>query len=128
MAYLLQKMEEYDGVAILATNLQDNLDDAFARRLAFTIGFPFPDEACRRRIWAIAWPSQTPVADDLDLDLVARELKLSGGSIRNIGVAAAFLAASDGGQVAMRHVLHAARRECRKIGRVFPEGLASHVR
>ncbi len=128
VAYLLQKMEEYEGVAILATNLQDNLDDAFARRLAFTIGFPFPDEACRRRIWAILWPPQTPVANDLDLDLLARELKLSGGSIRNVGVAAAFLGAGDGGQVAMRHVLHAARRECHKIGRVFPEGLASYVR
>jgi ATPase family associated with various cellular activities (AAA) len=128
VAYLLQKMEEHEGVAILATNLPGNLDDAFARRLAFTIPFPFPDEAYRRLIWARAWPARTPVADDLDLDLVARELKMSGGSIRNISVAAAFLAAADGGQVSMRHLLHAARRECQKLGRVFPEGLGSHVR
>ncbi len=127
-AYLLQKMEEHDGVAILATNLQDNLDDAFARRLAFTIGFPFPDEACRKRIWAGVWPPPTPLAADLDLDLLARELTMTGGSIRNIGVAAAFLAAADGSVITMANVLHAARRECSKLGRVFPEGLAAHVR
>jgi SpoVK/Ycf46/Vps4 family AAA+-type ATPase len=128
VAYLLQKMEEYEGIAILATNLQENLDDAFARRLTFTIGFPFPDEACRRRIWAGLWPPLTPLAADLDTDLLAGELTMSGGSIRNIGVAAAFLAAADGGKVTMAHVLQAARRECHKLGRTFPEGLACRVR
>jgi hypothetical protein len=121
VAYLLQKMEEYDGLAILATNLRDNLDDAFARRLAFTVHFPFPDEASRRRIWAGVWPVRTPLADDLDLDLLARELKVSGGSIRNIALAAAFLAARDGGTVGMGHLLHAARREYQKLGRTPPE-------
>ena len=123
VAYLLQKMEEYDGLAILATNLRDNLDDAFARRLAFTVHFPFPDEASRRRIWTGVWPLQTPLADDLDLDLLARELKVSGGSIRNIALAAAFLAAGDGDAVGMGHLLHAARREYQKLGRTPPAAL-----
>src|SRR6185437_4983110 len=127
VAYLLQKMEEYEGIAILATNLQENLDDAFARRLAFTIGFPFPDEASRRQIWAGVWTPKTPLADDLDLDLLAKELPVSGGSIRNIGIAAAFLAASSGGVVTMEHLLRAAKRECRKLGRAFPEGLGRRV-
>jgi AAA+ superfamily predicted ATPase len=123
IAYLLQKMEEYDGLAILATNLRDNLDDAFARRLAFTVHFPFPDQASRRRIWTVVWPVQTPLADDLDLDLLARELKVSGGSIRNIALAAAFLAAGDGGTVGMEHLLHAARREYQKLDRTPPAEL-----
>jgi AAA+ superfamily predicted ATPase len=128
VAYLLQKMEEYEGLAILATNLRENLDDAFARRLAFTIHFPFPDQASRRRIWGRVWPAQTPLAGDIDPELLARELKVSGGSIRNIGLAAAFLAVGDGDRVAMRHVVHAARRECQKLGRQFPEELGSHAR
>jgi SpoVK/Ycf46/Vps4 family AAA+-type ATPase len=127
VAYLLQKMEEYEGLAVLATNLRDNLDSAFARRLAFTVHFPFPDQASRRQIWGRVWPPQTPLADDIDLELLARELKVSGGSIRNIGLAAAFLAVGDGDRVAMRHVVHAARRECQKLGRQFPEELDSHA-
>ncbi|HEX6674948.1 MAG TPA: ATP-binding protein [Actinomycetes bacterium] len=123
VAYLLQKMEEYDGLAILATNRRDNLDDAFARRLAFTVHFPFPDEASRRRIWAGVWPPRTPLADDLDLDLLARELNVSGGSIRNIALAAAFLAAEAGDAVGMAHLLHAARREYQKLGRTPPAAL-----
>ena len=101
IAYLLQKMEEYDGVAILATNLRSNLDEAFVRRLAFTVHFPFPDEADRRRIWRGIWPAATPLAADVDLDFLAAQFKLSGGNIKNIALAAAFLAAADGRPVAM---------------------------
>jgi SpoVK/Ycf46/Vps4 family AAA+-type ATPase len=117
ISYLLQKMEDYEGIAILATNLRQNLDDAFVRRLAFTVHFPFPDEASRRRIWAGVWPAETPRAPDLDLDLLARQFKLSGGGIHNAALAAAFLAASDGGMVTMAHVLHAIRREQQKAGK-----------
>jgi AAA+ superfamily predicted ATPase len=117
ISYLLQKMEEYEGVAILATNLRQNLDEAFVRRLAFTVHFPFPDEPSRRRLWAGVWPADTPLGPDVDLALLARRFKLSGGAIRNTALAAAFLAAADGGVVTMAHLLHAVRREEQKLGR-----------
>jgi AAA+ superfamily predicted ATPase len=121
ISYLLQKMEDYEGVAILATNLRQNLDEAFVRRLAFSIHFPFPDEADRRRIWDGIWPDGISLAKDVDLDLLARQFKLSGGNIKNIALAAAFLAAADGGIVNMSHLLHATRREFQKLGKVFTE-------
>jgi AAA+ superfamily predicted ATPase len=121
ISYLLQKMEAYDGIAILATNLRQNLDDAFMRRLAFTVHFPFPDEANRRRVWAGIWPVETPLAADVDLDALARQFKVSGGNIKNIALAAAFLAAEDGGRVTMAHLLQATRREYQKLGKVLSD-------
>jgi len=115
ISYLLQRMENHDGVAILATNLRQNLDEAFLRRLAFTIRFPFPEEAERRRIWANIWPSEVP-RGQLDLDLLARSYKLSGGSIRNVAVGAAFLAAARGSAVELSDVLTAVAREFDKLG------------
>jgi SpoVK/Ycf46/Vps4 family AAA+-type ATPase len=120
ISYLLQKMEEYDGVAILATNLRQNLDNAFLRRLAFAIHFPFPDEESRLQIWQGVWPAALPLGKDVDLALLARQFKLAGGNIKNIALAAAYLAATDGAPVAMSHLLHAARREHGKIGKTFP--------
>jgi SpoVK/Ycf46/Vps4 family AAA+-type ATPase len=117
ISYLLQKMEEYDGVAILATNLVDNLDEAFTRRLAFRVDFPFPDEGTRLRIWQRAWPQQVPLADTLDCRALAHDLKLTGGSIKNIALNAAFAAAGNGGIVEAAHVFHAVRREHQKAGR-----------
>lgn len=117
ISYLLQKMEEYEGLAILATNLKANLDESFTRRLAFTIHFPFPDEANRRRIWRGIWPVQIELDKSVDLDFLAGRFKLSGGNIKNIALAAAFLAASDGGRVTMSHLLHATRREYQKLGK-----------
>lgn len=126
IAYLLQKMEQFDGVAILATNLRGNLDEAFVRRLAFSVHFPFPDEASRLRIWAGIFPSRTPLADDVDLDRLARVVRLSGGHIRNIALAASFLAAADGGRVSMRHLVEASRREYQKLGKEMdPVSLAA---
>jgi SpoVK/Ycf46/Vps4 family AAA+-type ATPase len=121
VAYLLQKMEQYEGIAILATNLRQNMDEAFLRRLAFIINFPFPDEAHRRRIWAGIWPQELKLAADVDLDFMAREFKVSGGNIKNIALAAAFLAAEDGGAVSMAQLRQAARREYQKMGKVLPE-------
>lgn len=117
ISYLLQKIEEYDGVVILATNLRQNLDRAFLRRMRFIIDFPFPDAADRRRIWEGIWPDAAPLAADLDLDALARQFEISGGSIRSIALAAAFLAAADESSIAMRHVLRAAEAEYRKIGK-----------
>ena len=121
VSYLLQRMEEYDGVAILATNLRANLDEAFTRRLQFIVNFPFPDEEYRRKIWKVLMPPGLPRVDDLDFDVMADRFKLSGGSIRNIIVSAAYFAAANGGMVDMSHLMHGARREFQKMGRLVHE-------
>ncbi len=120
ISYLLQRMEGYDGVSILATNLRANLDEAFTRRLQFAIDFPFPEEEYRLRIWQTLFPLGVPLAPEVDWTLMAR-YKLAGGNIRNIIVTAAFLAAADGGCVTMHHLLHGVRREMQKMGRLVNE-------
>jgi SpoVK/Ycf46/Vps4 family AAA+-type ATPase len=122
VSYLLQKMEEYDGVVVLATNLRKNMDEAFVRRLHATVEFPVPGVADRRRIWEQIWPAATPRDTGLDLDFLARRIEVAGGSIRNIALAGAFLAAADGGVVTMAHLLHATRREYQKMGKVLTAG------
>jgi SpoVK/Ycf46/Vps4 family AAA+-type ATPase len=117
ISYLLQKMEEYAGVSILATNLRQNLDDAFVRRLQFIIEFPFPDEEYRRRIWERAFPKETPLGEDVKFELLARDVRLAGGNIKNMALAAAFYAAAAGDQVRMKHLIQAAHREHQKLGR-----------
>jgi SpoVK/Ycf46/Vps4 family AAA+-type ATPase len=121
ISYLLQRMEAYNGVTILATNLRSNLDEAFTRRLQFAVDFPFPEEADRLRIWKTLFPPEVPSATDIDLPLLARRFKLAGGNIRNILVTAAYLAASDGGAVNMANLLHGTRRELQKMGRLVGE-------
>lgn len=118
ISYLLQRMEAYDGVTILATNLRANLDEAFTRRLQFAVDFPFPEEADRLRIWQTLFPAELPRAPDLDFARLAQRYKLAGGSIRNILQGAAYLAAADGGVVTMEHLMHSARREFQKMGRL----------
>lgn len=120
-SYLLQRMEAYDGVTILATNLRANLDEAFTRRLHAIIDFPFPDAAQRLRIWQALLPTTAPMGRDVDLDVLARRFKMAGGSIRNVWVAAAYLAAANGGVIGMSHLLHATRRELQKLGRLTDE-------
>jgi len=122
ISYLLQKMEEYEGVVMLATNLRKNMDEAFVRRLHVTVEFPVPGVADRRRIWEQIWPAATPRDAGLDLDFLARQIEVSGGSIRNIALVGAFLAAADGGVVTMAHLLHATRREYQKMGKVLTAG------
>jgi len=117
ISYLLQKMEEYEGVAILATNFRQNLDEAFLRRLNFIIQFPFPDEEHRKRIWETMFPSTAPLAEDVDFALLAQKIDLTGGNIKNIVLNAAFFAVDDGGIIAMKHLIKAATREYQKLGR-----------
>lgn len=121
IAYLLQQMDDYEGISILATNLKQNIDDAFLRRLAFTLEFPFPDESSRRRIWETSWPDDTPRDDEIDFGHLARQFRFSGGSIKNTVLAAAFLAARRG-RVGMVDLLIAARRESEKMGRAPARG------
>jgi ATP-dependent 26S proteasome regulatory subunit len=122
ISYLLQRMEAYEGMTILATNLRQNMDEAFVRRLHCTVEFPFPSERDRRRIWQGIWPAETPLDPALDLGGLARRFELAGGNIRNIALAAAFLAAGDGQVVKMPHLLHATRREYQKLGKVVTAG------
>lgn len=122
ISYLLQRMEEYDGMAILATNLHKNMDEAFVRRMHFTVDFPFPDTGNRQRIWEKIWPAETPRDPALDLVFMARRFEIPGGSIRNIALAAAFLAADDGQIVDMGHLIRATQREYQKMGKVVADG------
>ena len=119
IGYLLQKMEEYEGVAILATNLRQNLDDAFVRRLQFIVEFPFPNEDYRQKIWEVMFPSATPISREVNFKTLAREVKLAGGNLKNIAIAAAFYAARSGGAIEMSHLVLAARREYQKLGRTW---------
>jgi hypothetical protein len=121
VGYLLQKMEEYDGVVILATNLRKNLDDAFLRRLHLAIEFPFPEEPDRLRIWGKVFPPAAPLAEDVDLAACARQFKLAGGNIRNVALLAAFLAADEGDQIRMVHLIRAVKREYQKLGKLVTE-------
>lgn len=121
IAYLLQQIEDYDGVAVLASNFRQNLDDAFTRRLDFMVDFPFPDAEYRERIWAAHFPPKAPLGDDVNLGDVARRYHLAGGNIRNAALASAFLAAAEGDTITMRHIQHAIRREHQKMGRLMEE-------
>jgi ATPase family associated with various cellular activities (AAA) len=119
VGFLLQRMEEYEGIAILATNFRKNMDDAFVRRLHFTVEFPFPDQEDRYRIWQGIWPRDTPRDGSVDLELLSERYEMTGGNIKNIAVAAAFLAVDEGEVVRMTHVVQATLREYQKTGKLM---------
>jgi hypothetical protein len=121
VAYLLQRMELFDGIAVLATNLRANLDEAFARRLDSVIDFPEPEADARRQLWERCLGTRMPRGEDLDLDFLAEAFKLSGGNIRNIVVAAAYMAAESGQPVTMTNLVRATQREYAKLGRMTVE-------
>jgi SpoVK/Ycf46/Vps4 family AAA+-type ATPase len=123
VAYLLQKMDRFEGVAILATNLRKNIDEAFVRRLCFAIDFPFPNEEQRVRIWRVLFPMEACREPDIGFDALGSQLRISGGSIKNIVLNAAFLAASAEQSIGMQHLLHATRREYQKMGKVLSADL-----
>ncbi|MEU1891417.1 ATP-binding protein [Streptomyces pristinaespiralis] len=115
VSYLLMRMEAYRGLAILTTNMKQALDTAFMRRIRFVVDFPFPQESERAEIWRRVLPAQAPMKD-IDPELLAR-LTVAGGSIRNIALSGAFLAAEEGERLRMRHMLEAARTEYLKLDR-----------
>lgn len=121
IAYLLQKMEQFEGLAILATNLRQNIDDAFTRRVSFAVTFPLPQETERRRLWQAHWPEQLARDASVDLDELARSLPLAGGNIRNLVLAAAHFAATDACAVERSHLLRATQREYQKMGKTLAE-------
>ncbi len=120
-AYLLQRMESFDGLAILATNLRANIDDAFTRRLDVMVDFPLPDATHRRALWDRCLGTKVQRSPDVDLPFLADSFELAGGSIRSAAVTAAYLAAADAGVIGMRHLVTAVQREYRKLGRLCLE-------
>lgn len=116
VSYLLQRMESYDGLAILTTNMRQNLDPAFLRRLRFIVDFPRPDADARECIWRQCLPSESHVLDDAAFRQLARKIDLTGGHIRQITLRAAFMAAAAGAQIGLEHIAHAARAEFAKLG------------
>ena len=122
-SYLLQRIEQYDGIVILASNFRKNMDEAFVRRMHFILEFPFPGPAERQRIWENIWPEELPLIDHLDNQVLASRIEIAGGNIRNVAVTAAFLAAANGGQVTMQHIKQATQREYQKMGKVLTTDL-----
>lgn len=118
VAYLLQRIERFDGVALLTTNLRSNVDEAFTRRLDVIIDFPFPDDDDRARLWDLNIQRGVPLAGNLDVAFLAHAFRLSGGNIRNIVFTAAYMAAEHGGRLTMEHLIRATQREYRKMGRL----------
>lgn len=119
-AYLLQRMEEHNGISILATNAAQNFDEAFKRRISFLVNLPMPSPETRRRIWHSVFPAGAPLRG-VDLDFFARRFELSGSSIKNVAVSAAYLAAAEGSDITREHVTRAVRDEYQKTGRVLME-------
>ena len=121
VAYLLQRMERFDGLALLSTNLRANIDEAFVRRLDAVVEFPMPDASLRRSLWERSLAPAVPRADDLDLDFLSTAFTLSGGNIRSVCLSAAYAAAENGEPVTMDVVVRCLAREYRKLGRLCTE-------
>jgi SpoVK/Ycf46/Vps4 family AAA+-type ATPase len=119
-AYLLQRLDRFDGLAVLASNIQQNIDLAFVRRMDFVIEFTLPDEAHRMELWRLHLPPQAPLAPDVDVEVLARLYPVPGAWIRNAAIAAAFLAAAAGSRIRQRHLVSGIRREYAKAVRPFP--------
>ena len=116
---LLQLMERYDGLVILTTNLKSSLDDALERRLSFKLNFPFPEADTRATIWQHLLPAEAPLDEGIDHELLGRCFELSGGSIKNAVLRAAYRAAATGTLITMRHLDDAAKRECQAAGKLY---------
>lgn len=119
VAFLLQKMEEYQGISILATNLLQNIDEAFLRRISYVIKFPFPDVEQREKIWRSIFPKEAPLSSEVDFKFIAEKIQVAGGNIKNIAVSAAFLAAEKGGEIGMQEIIEAAKHELQKSGKIL---------
>ena len=118
VAYLLQKIEEHEGVVILASNLSKNIDEAFSRRMHYVVEFPRPDESHREQLWRGMFPPEVPLGADVDVRFLARQFPIAGGDIKNVALDAAFLAAQDGRVVTMKQLLQALARQMLKQGQI----------
>ncbi|MBP0979730.1 MAG: ATP-binding protein [Oscillospiraceae bacterium] len=117
-SFLLQKMEEYDGVSILTTNKFNNFDDAFRRRIRFIVSFPMPDIKMRRELWKKVFPKQAPLSKDFDDLFLAENFELSGSNIKSIAILASYLAVAERSEIKMKHILLALKYESQKTGKI----------
>lgn len=120
--YLLQRVENFSGIAVLATNKRDHIDEAFLRRIHISVEFPMPQAPERLRLWRRSFPKNAPLSPQIDWEFLARRFEFSGGTIRNAALSAAFLAAESGGEIGMRELVQAVRIEIVKSGRRMPAG------
>lgn len=118
-AYLLQRMEQYTGVSILATNLLQNFDEAFRRRISYMVHFPMPDVNLRQQLWETIFPKKTPLSEEIDFLALAQAFELSGASIKNAAFHGALLARAEGTEVKMKHILDGILQEYTKYGKTF---------
>ncbi|MES0492133.1 MAG: AAA family ATPase, partial [Leptospirales bacterium] len=118
-SFLLQKMEEYEGITVLASNIRQNMDNAFLRRINFIIEFPFPDGKLRAKLWQKIFPERAPLDPGLDFTFLSKKMELTGGNIKNIALAAAYNASANGDNITMTHLIKAAKREIEKMGKPF---------
>lgn len=127
-SYLLQKIEAYEGISIVTTNLLGNIDEAFIRRFAFVVHFPFPTAEYRRKIWRNVFPTEVPLSKTIDFEYLGNRFELSGGNIKNIALNAAFLAASHDRDVSMRDILRSVANEISKTGKsVLPSDFGEYA-
>ncbi|MCR5654172.1 MAG: ATP-binding protein [Lachnospiraceae bacterium] len=117
-SYLLQKIEEYPGMSILATNNMQNFDAAFKRRMTYLVSVGIPDEETRAMLWEKAFPAQAPLGKDVNFKTLAKAVEMSGSNIKSAAVAAAYLAAADKGVITMNHIADAVDQECKKNGKM----------
>lgn len=118
VAYLLQKIEVHEGVVILASNLAENLDQAFSRRVHYSIEFPRPDAAARERLWRGMFPASVPLSPDVDFAFLARQFDATGGEIKTMALDAALRAAGNGGRLGMQALVKAVAHQLMKQGRI----------
>jgi AAA+ superfamily predicted ATPase len=116
---LLQEIERFEGICILTTNHEKNMDEAFRRRIQFKINFPFPDDKHRAKIWRTLIPREAPVGEDIDFTLLGKNFEISGGYIKNAIVRAAYRAAVAHEPISMRHIEDSAEQECKNAGKIF---------
>ena len=115
--YLLQKIEEYDGICILATNFQKNIDAVFMRRMHYVVEFPIPNGKDRYKIWQDAFPKEAQVEKDLDFKFLSENFRLSGASITNIVISAAFMAVKNSDKITMKYLINSIKQDYQKIGK-----------
>ncbi|MCR5161345.1 MAG: ATP-binding protein [Lachnospiraceae bacterium] len=121
-AFLLQKIEEYDGMSLLATNNYNNFDTAFVRRITYTVRFDSPDEEARYALWTTILPKETKVSEALDFRFFAKRFELSGSNIKSILYSAAYMAGAEGMPVGPEHIVRAIELEYQKLGRFIDPG------
>ncbi len=115
--HLLQKLEEHEGIVILTTNILQNIDSAFTRRLKYIVEFPTPDQNDREIMWNKVFPGSAPRSERIDYEFLSKQFRLTGANIKNIALNGAFLAASNGGCIEMFHIIKAVKREFQKMGK-----------